>query len=318
VGSITYPARVAESYADALLANLDADVIRDRHYRIVVDFGGSAASAVLPLVLGPLGVESVAAHPFASDSATRPLAYGETIDEARRLVAAVGADLAVVFDRAGERLYLLDEQGAEVPLDKALLLFMRLLVDRGWHGRVAVPVTCTSQVDWLVGESLSVVRTQTSLPALANAAAQEGMIFAGATTGGYMFPRFLPAYDAMAALCHLLQLLAPDGRPLSEIVGELPQPTLVHREVHCSWALKGTVMRVLNERFANANIDLLDGIKVFDERGWMQVLPDPDEPLIHVYAEGGTDELSAELEEEMRSLVSDLVEGQEIGALQGI
>ena len=77
-------------------------------------------------------------------------------------------------------------------------------------------------------------------------------------------------------------------------------------------------MRVLNERFASANIDLLDGIKVFDERGWMQVLPDPDEPLIHIYAEGATAEQSAELEEEMRSLVSDVVEGQEIGALQGI
>ena len=147
----------------------------------------------------------------------------------------------------------------------------------------------TSQVDWIVGESLSVVRTQASLPALANAAAQEGMIFAGATSGGYMFPRFLPAYDAMAALCNLLELLAPVGRPLSELVAELPQSTLVHREVHCSWALKGTVMRVLNERFASANIDLLDGIKVFDERGWMQVLPDPDEPLIHIYAEGGTE-----------------------------
>ena len=93
----------------------------------------------------------------------------------------------------------------------------------------------------------------------------------------------------MAALCNLLELLAPVGRPLSELVAELPQSTLVHREVHCSWALKGTVMRVLNERFANANIDLLDGIKVFDDRGWMQVLPDPDEPLIHIYAEGGTD-----------------------------
>ena len=76
VGSITYPARVAESYADTLLANLDAEAIGERHYRIVVDFGGSAASNVLPLVLGPLGVESVAAHPFASDSATRPLPNG--------------------------------------------------------------------------------------------------------------------------------------------------------------------------------------------------------------------------------------------------
>ena len=77
-------------------------------------------------------------------------------------------------------------------------------------------------------------------------------------------------------------------------------------------------MRVLNERFANANVDLLDGIKVFDDRGWMQVLPDPDEPLIHIYAEGGSAEQSAELEEEMRALVADVVEGQEIGALQGI
>ena len=45
-------------------------------------------------------------------------------------------------------------------------------------------------------------------------------------------------------------------------------------------------MRVLNERFADRELDLLDGIKVFDERGWVQVLPDPDEPLIHLYAEG--------------------------------
>jgi mannose-1-phosphate guanylyltransferase/phosphomannomutase len=170
----------------------------------------------------------------------------------------------------------------------------------------------------MVGDALSVVRTQASLPALTNAAAQDGMIFAGAGTGGFVFPEFLPAYDAMAALCNLLELLAPVGRPLSELVAELPQSTLVHREVHCSWSLKGTVMRVLNERFANANIDLLDGIKVFDDRGWMQVLPDPDEPVIHIYAEGNSEELSAELEEEMRSLVTDVVEGQEIGALQGI
>ena len=31
----------------------------------------------------------------------------------------------------------------------------------------------------------------------------------------------MPAYDGMASLCKLLELLAPVGRPLSEIVGEL-------------------------------------------------------------------------------------------------
>ena len=47
-------------------------------------------------------------------------------------------------------------------------------------------------------------------------------------------------------------------------------------------------MRVLNERFTDRDVDLTDGIKVFDPRGWVQVLPDPDEPFIHLYAEGET------------------------------
>ena len=49
-------------------------------------------------------------------------------------------------------------------------------------------------------------------------------------------------------------------------------------------------MRVLNERLAGRDVDLTDGIKLFDERGWAQVLPDPDEPLLHLYAEGETRE----------------------------
>jgi mannose-1-phosphate guanylyltransferase/phosphomannomutase len=71
---------------------------------------------------------------------------------------------------------------------------------------------------------------------------------------------------------------------------------------------------VLNERFADANVDLRDGIKIFDERGWVQVLPDPDEPVVHLYAEGETPDLSQELETEMRALVTEVIEREELGA----
>ena len=54
-------------------------------------------------------------------------------------------------------------------------------------------------------------------------------------------------------------------------------------------------MRMLNEQLATRTLDLMDGVKAYDERGWVQVLPDPDEPLVHLYAEGGTEELSDEL-----------------------
>ena len=132
-----------------------------------------------------------------------------------------------------------------------------------------------------------------------------------------MFPEFLPAYDSIASLCKLLELLAGVDRPLSELVAELPRPTLIHRELSCPWALKGTVMRVLNERYADGNVDLLDGIKVFEERGWTLVLPDPDEPLLHLYAEGASGEASADLAEELAAAVESVVEGEEIGRPEG-
>ena len=282
-----------------------------RGFRVVVDYGYSAASFVLPLVLGPLGVEAVSAHGFASMADPgQEGSVPELVEQTRRLVPAVGADLGVVLDRAAERLYVVDETGQALTNEQTLLLFLRLLRSNGHRGKLAFPVTITSLVDAIVGGSaLEVVRTPASLADLTKAATEDDVVFAGAAGGGYVFPTFLPAYDAVASLCKLLELLAPLDRPLSELVRELPVSTVVHRELPCPWAAKGLVMRLLNERFEDRDVDVTDGIKVMDERGWVQVLPDPDEPIVHLYAEGDSEEGSLELEREIREVVEAIVEG---------
>ena len=314
VGSITYPARVRESYAQDLLGSVDAEAIRARTFRVVIDYGYSAASFVLPLVLGPLGVEAVAAHAFTTERPEHeePIDVDELVAGTTRLVGPFGADLGVVFDRAAERLHLIDERGEPIPLDRALLLFLRLIGSNGKGGKLAFPVTVTSQVDQLVeGKNLEIVRTPASLAELTKAASEDEFVFAGAAGGGYVFPDFLPGYDAIASLVKLLELLAPVERPLSELVAELPQSALVHDRLPCPWALKGTVMRVLHERLEGRQLDLTDGIKVFDERGWAQVLPDPDEPVVHLYGEGRTEEESRELQSELRSIVEEILAMEE-------
>jgi mannose-1-phosphate guanylyltransferase/phosphomannomutase len=71
-------------------------------------------------------------------------------------------------------------------------------------------------------------------------------------------------------------------------------------------------MRVLNERLSDrGDVDLTDGIKLFDERGWVQVLPDPDEPIVHVYAEGATAEDSEALEGELHAMIDEVMAHEE-------
>ena len=310
IGSISYPARVRESYAQELLDSLDVEAIRTRGFRLVVDYGFSAASFVLPLLFGPLAVEAVSAHGFTTDRTdSGPTLLREAIGQVKQLVPAVGADLGVVFDAAAERLYIVDERGREIPVEQALLLFLRLIGSNGRRGKLAFPITVTSHVDALLeGTGLEVVRTPASLGDLTKAAAEEGVIFAGAVGGGYVFPEFLPAYDAIASLCKLLELLAPEPGPLSGLVAGLPASTLVHRQLPCPWALKGVVMRVMTERLRDRKLDLMDGIKVFEERGWAQILPDPDQPIVHIYAEGRTEEDSKALEAEFRAMVEEIMQ----------
>jgi mannose-1-phosphate guanylyltransferase/phosphomannomutase len=73
-------------------------------------------------------------------------------------------------------------------------------------------------------------------------------------------------------------------------------------------------MRVLTERLRDRELDLMDGIKVFGERGWVQILPDPDEPLMHIYAEGRTEEDSKALEAEFRAMVEEIMQTEGVAA----
>ncbi len=314
VGEIRYPARASESYAQDLLATLDTEAIRSRGFRIVIGYSYSSASLVVPLVLGDLGVEIVAAQAYVRELRTSPAGatLAESLGQVKRLVSAVGADFGIAFDGAAERLYLVDERAREVEVEQELLLFLSLIASNGRKGRLAFPVTVTSLVEEMVkGSELEVQRTPASLAALTRAAAEDGVVFAGSAAGGFVFPEFLPAYDGITSLCKLLELLAPVRKPLSELVDALPRSRVVHRQVRCPFARKGAVMRILTDQVRDKKVDVTDGIKVYEDGGWAHVLPDPTEAMVHVYAEGASEEDAARLEDEYTALVERIIAGSE-------
>jgi len=46
------------------------------------------------------------------------------------------------------------------------------------------------------------------------------------------------------------------------------------------------IMRVLVEQLDGRDLTLVDGVKVAEDDGWALILPDPETPTTHVWAEG--------------------------------
>ena len=118
-------------------------------------------------------------------------------------------------------------------------------------------------------------------------------------------PRFLPAYDAAATLV-MLVMLAASGESLSKLVRTLPPVHVAHVTVPTPWEPKGLVMRSLVEQTDDREMVLVDGIKVLEARGWALVLPDPEEPVTHIWAEAATEEGAAGRAQSYAALLGDL------------
>jgi mannose-1-phosphate guanylyltransferase / phosphomannomutase len=309
IGTLTYPARATESYVQELLGKLDCEAIRGRGFRVVFNYGMSAASLVMPSLIGDLGVEMVALNAFIDPSQSpRVIDTARALDSTTHLVQTVGADLGVLIDNPAERVWLIDERGRQIPPETVLLLFVRELAASNGGGTLLVPVNESRLVEEIAdGHTVQVQRTKASLGDLLAAATERGVVFAGASGGGYVFPEFLPAYDAVMSFGKVLEVVAHSGRPLSELVEGLPRSSVVHVREPCPWSAKGVAMRQVIEAVKGMRVDNTDGIKVFEPEGWVQILPDPDEPVFHIYAEGASVEDSERLEEKYRAMLDGFV-----------
>ena len=245
IGDIAFPPRSLEFYTAALEQAVDIDRVRNRSFKIVLDYSFGAVSIVMPNLLTKLRAEVLAVNPFASTIASVADTGDTNVLRVAELVRASGSDLGFVIDPDGELSTVIDDTGRILEPEELLLAICSLLAEAVPDACVAVPVNVTSAVEEMLGED-AVVRTKLASASLMEAAVS-GVTFAGASDGGCIWPDFLPAYDAAVTLVKLLDLLAQVDRPLSTVCAALPTVHVAHETIVTPWERKGTVMREIVE-----------------------------------------------------------------------
>jgi mannose-1-phosphate guanylyltransferase/phosphomannomutase len=299
VGDITVPSRALERYAVALGDIVDLAEIRAHGFKAVVDYSHGSMAGVLPEVLAKLDIDVLGVNPYASTPGVIAHDAARQASQVADLVRTSGADLGVVLDPAGERIRFIDDEGRVVDDVTAGLAVLSLLRDAGSYAAV-LPVNAPSNATELL-ESVGgrLINAPLAASAMQRLAIDEGAGVGVDFAGGFMYPAFLPAFDAAAAFVTMLQLLARTGRRLSEVVDELPSVSVATGSVPTPWEAKGQVMRQLIEGSAAHTQQLLDGVKlILGDGSWVLCLPDPNEPVTRIWAEAENDRAARGLVEE--------------------
>jgi mannose-1-phosphate guanylyltransferase/phosphomannomutase len=298
IAELSYPPRVVEWYTHELLRSVNLNGVRDADLKVVADCAGGTVSLVLPTLLGRIGVEVHTLNNRLDEvNPTQTVAQQRAgMQRLAEVVSSSRATFGVRFDTVGERIQLVDEQGALVSDERALLVVLDLVAAERRRGRVALPVNTTRVAEQVCRfHGVQVTWTGTSQEALTTAAAADDVIFAADGRGGFVVPSFARTVDGITAFVMLLGLVARTRLTLSQIDARIPQAHLLRRSIPTPWAAKGSVMRTVVEAAADQSVDTTDGVRIIDpDRGWVLVLPDPADAVTHLWAEG-TDADNAQL-----------------------
>jgi len=289
IGDIDFSPRALEHYTADVVEAFDLPNASRRDLKLVLDLSYGAASFVMPNLLSKVKADVLSINPYAQ---TPGMISVDRVSSAARVVQSVrgsGADLGAVIDAGGEHLTLVDGTGRILTDDEALMVFLDLITAGDEPVRVALPATVRYWA-YRLGEARATEITTTALSSyrLMEAAASGGVAYAADQEGGFIFPDFLPSFDGAAALVNLIALLGRSGESLAQVVARVPELPIMRTEVETPFEQKGLVMRTLMEQLAeeDSELVLIDGIKVLSPTGWVLVVPDPEEPTTHVWAEG--------------------------------
>lgn len=293
VGQV-YPDEYLRLYLDGIKNNVDTDEIKKKRFRVVIDCGNGAGCETTPQLLRELGCEviSINCHFDGRFPVRNPEPTEENVGMLMEVVRAKSADLGIAHDGDADRATFVNEKGEFIGEDVILAFVAKYYIEKNGGGKFVTPVSSSRCVEDAVKEAGGeIVYTAVGSPVVAETMLRVNAVFGGEGNGGLIFPEHLHARDGAMSAAKILEMMAIRGKPISELVKEIPKYYTLKTKVMCKDKI--LLLKGLREEFPDAN--LTDGARIDFDDGWLLIRPSGTEPIARIFAEGKTEKRAKEL-----------------------
>ncbi|KXB03038.1 hypothetical protein AKJ47_02930 [candidate division MSBL1 archaeon SCGC-AAA261G05] len=308
-----------ENYEDAIPNYLEAitrSVNVEPGLKVVVDCSSGAASVVTPYLLRELGCKVITlnSNPDGHFQAHSPEPQPWHLEDLRRAVVDLGADVGFAHDGDGDRVEVVDECGVFFKHDTFIVNFAKRAAEKHGGGTVVTSVNTSVSIEEVVNAAGGKVE-RTALGNLPAAHLEHDAIYAG-EPGKSIFPEFSRWMDGIYAGAKFLEIMSKEDKKPSEIAAGVPSYPMDRENFACPEEKKLEFMKSMRD-YLQENVSQIrgiidiDGIRVNREDGsWILIRTSGTEPKARMVIEGRTEEEAEELREIGRAGIKKLLLGK--------
>ena len=272
----------------------------------MADAGNGMAGMTLPRVFERLPCQLVPLY-FELDGTfpnhpANPIEL-ENIADLRAKVRETGADLGVAFDGDADRMFLVDERGTFIGGDMVTAMVARTLLKKHPGSTIVYNLICSRSVPQTIERNGGrAVRERVGHSFIKATMRREDAIFGGEHSGHFYFRDNWYADSGLIALMVVLEVVSEEGKPVSEVLKGL-----------CSRVRSGEInshvknipakLDELKMRYADGDLDELDGITISYPHWWFNVRPSNTEPLLRLNVEADTHGLMEQKRDELLGII---------------
>ena len=310
IGEVFINDKIIDEYVDEAISKVDAEAIRNADLKVVVDCGSGAGCYTAPYLIRKLGcdVTSLNSQPDGFFPGRDPEPIEENLQELISVVKELGADIGLAHDGDADRTICIDEKGNFVLGDKTFTLVEKQMLKEN-NGGTIVTTVATSQAIYDVAEEFNgeVIATAVGDLLVARKLKDTDGLFGGEENGGLIFPDFVYGRDAVMTVAKILEIVAKESKPLSELVAELPVYYASKMKIECPDDEKEFVMTSIADEIKTTTdfeLDLTDGVKILKDDGWVIIRPSGTEPIFRCFAESDSQDKADEMTDWGISLIN--------------
>ena len=284
-----------------------------RPLRLVCDAGNGTGGIIGPRLLRALGHEVI--ELFCELDGTFPNHHPDpTVEknlvDLQNKVREVKADLGIAWDGDSDRLGAVDENGTILWGDQLMILFSRDLLAEVPGACIVGEVKCSQTlyddiaakggrpIMWKAGHSLIKAKMK-----------EEHALLAGEMSGHLFFKhRWYGFDDGIYSSARLLELIARDGRPFSQMLDGVPK-TWASPEIRFAFAEEkkfAAVKRATEKLRPHGKTVEVDGVRVILEGGWGLVRASNTQPLLVLRWEATSEQRLREIQALIEGTVKEI------------